>query len=262
MISFPFMIKTLRRFLSRRLFVGVLLAGIVAGAYCSDEAGFVLSSFGVSTESTPSVSITSAPVLSDDGSLSLSYNVSDAVGVKEVFLRVIPHNPLPGANNGPFDLPFPIQAGRRISRSDSQNMALYPWMGLKVDLQVVALSESGKRGVSKSIAFTLPERRFAHPIARVLIEERKKLLLQPDDNSLREEAANIMASIAHQPSSFHGDPVILLTLRSGAVRLVLGRDLETAKLINDLLWFAAVRLEDGNPVASQTVIRDTWRDLG
>ena len=265
MISFPFMIKMLQRFRSGRAVIGLLFVLFGAAFLCSDGAKVVLSYFGESTlyaEGTPSVSMVSDPVLSEDGSLIISYHAFDASGIKEVFLRVTPHNPLPGADNVPFDISLPIQAAKSITHTDSQDLTVYPWMGLNVDLQVVAVNENGKKGTSKSVAFTLPERRFAHPIARVLIEERKKLLEQPNDNALREEAANIMASIAHQPASFHGDPVVLMALRSGAVRLVLWHDLKTAKLINDLLWYAAVRLEDGNPVSSQRVIRDTWRDLG
>ena len=109
--------------------------------------------------------------------------------------------------------------------------------------------------------FTLPERSFFHPVARVLIEERKKLMLHPDDEALREETANIMAGIAHETADYHGDPVILMALRSGAVRLILDRGHDTALSVNDLLWQAATRIEDGNAGQAQQTLHDARQDL-
>ncbi len=86
---------------------------------------------------------------------------------------------------------------------------------------------------------------FFHPVARALIDERKKLLQNPYDDNLRGNAANLMANIAHQPSAYRGDPVVMMALRSGAVRLVLDRGSETVPSVNEILWQAAVRIEDG-----------------
>lgn len=125
--------------------------------------------------------------------------------------------------------------------------------GKKVTFQIVATNDAGKRTLTNGVDFTLPSRRFFHPVARVLIEERDKLLQNPDDAALWEEAANIMVNIAYQPSNYRGDPVILMALRSGAVRLVLGHDRDAALSVTEILWQAAARIED---VFSRRVSRD------
>jgi uncharacterized protein with von Willebrand factor type A (vWA) domain len=95
----------------------------------------------------------------------------------------------------------------------------------------------------------------------VLIEERKKLLLHPTDEGLREEAANIMATIAHETADYHGDHVVLMALRSGAVRLILDQDPNSAESVDNLLWQAATRIEDGNAGTAQHMLKDAREDL-
>ena len=95
----------------------------------------------------------------------------------------------------------------------------------------------------------------------MLVEERKRLLQNPENEALRDEAANIMASIAHDPANYHGDPVILMALRSGAVRLILEHNRAAVVSVNDLLWQAATRIEDGSAGAAQRTLRDARQDL-
>ena len=209
----------------------------------------------------PKVSITAKPVLTENKTLRLAYNASDDFGVTEVALRITPRDPLPGANNDPVEIPLPVPAAKQISRTDFQDLTARPWAGQAVAIQIVATNESGKRSLSDAFDFTLPERRFFHPIARVLIEERKKLMLHPEDETLHEEAANIMASIAQQTASYRGDPVIFMALRSGAVRLVLGHNKAAAISVNDLLWQTATRIENGSQTTAQRTMREQQQNL-
>jgi len=153
------------------------------------------------------------------------------------------------------------QASKKVSGADTLDLTSQPWAGQKVTLQIVATNKAGKRSLSDAVEFALPQRRFSHPVARVLIEEREKLMRRPDDPVQRDEAANVMASIAHDPATYGGDLVVLMALRSGAVRLVLEHDRESAISVNDILWNAAARIEDGNPAPLRHSLRDTSQDL-
>ncbi|MFA5041789.1 MAG: DUF4175 family protein [Bdellovibrionales bacterium] len=204
----------------------------------------------------PSVSMTSAPVLAENKMLLLSYEAADSTGIREISLRVTPHSSLPGANNASVEIILPVPSAKKISRTEAQDLSSRPWAGQEVDLQIVAVNGVGKRSLTAPFKVVLPQRRFLHPIARVLIEERNKLLQCPDDSVLREEAANIMASIAHDPANYRGDPVVLMALRSGAVRLVLGHDRNAAIFVNDILWQTAARIEDQNRASLQRTMRE------
>ncbi|MDR3448475.1 MAG: DUF4175 family protein [Alphaproteobacteria bacterium] len=213
-------------------------------------------------EDTPPVaSLTAPPVITDAKNIRVAYTASDNLNVAEVDLRVTPHDALPGANNAPVDIPLTTERAKNISRVDIQDLTARPWAGQQVALQIVATNVSGKKGISDPVDFTLPERSFFHPVARVLIEERKRLMEHPDDTDVRDETANIMAGIAHEVGDYKGDPVVLMALRSGAVRLILDRGHEAAVSAGDLLWDAATRIENGNSTESQQHLRDAQRDL-
>ena len=209
----------------------------------------------------PKIAMDAPPLITESKTIRLSYSASDDFGVKEIALRITPHNPLPGSNNAPVEIVVPTVEAKQISHVDFEDLTARPWAGQKVTMQLVATNDAGKRSLSDAVDFVIPERNFFHPVARVLIEERKKLLEHPTDEALREETANIMAAIAHETADFHGDPVVLMALRSGAVRLILDRDLNAAVSVNDLLWQAATRIEDGNAGTAQHKLRDAQQDL-
>ena len=102
----------------------------------------------------------------------------------------------------------------------------------------------------------MPERGFSHPVSRILIEERKKLLQHPTDAKLREDAANIIAGIAQETSNYHNDPVVMMTLRASAVRLILNEDNVAVSSVSDMLWQAATRIEDGSTSTTHRILSD------
>jgi hypothetical protein len=215
----------------------------------------------VVTDKPPEVSFTEPPQTTSGKTLRVAYRATDAFGVTDVAVRITPRDPLPGADNRPIDISLPISKAKEIARVDFTDLTSHPWAGQPVSIQLVATNAAGKSTATAPVEFTLPERSFFHPVARALIDERRKLMLHPDDEALRDEAANIMAGIAHDTADYHGDPVVLMALRSGAVRLILSRGHETALSVNDLLWQAATRIEDGNGGQAQQMLHDARQDL-
>jgi hypothetical protein len=209
----------------------------------------------------PAVAMSEKPTITESHMVRVSYSASDDFKVDQVALRITPRDPLPGANNAPVDIALPAPADKYISRVDFADLTGQPWAGQKVKLQIVAINQAGVESASDGMDFTLPERHFFHPVARLLIDERKKLMQNPDDERLREETANIMAGIAQETSNFHGDAVVMMALRSGAVRLVLGHDHNAAVSVGDLLWQSAARIEDGATNSAQHILHDAQQDL-
>ena len=148
-----------------------------------------------------------------------------------------------------------------IKRVSFEDLTSSPWAGLSVQIQLTATDAAGRVGASDPVDFILPERAFFNPLARALIEERKKLLLMPDDETTRNETANVMAGLAvSRLADFHGDFVILMALRAGAVRLILDRSLAATQSVISLLWQTAVRIEDGSKgLAEQKFARSPER---
>jgi hypothetical protein len=209
----------------------------------------------------PQISLSEPPSITSGKTLRVAYRASDAFAIEDVAVRVTPRNPMPGADNQPVEITLPMTRAKEVARVDFTDLTLHPWAGQPVAVQLVATNAAGKRSETEAVDFTLPERSFFHPVARVLIEERKKLMQHPDDERLREETANVMAGIAHETGDYHGDPVVLMALRSGAVRLILDHGHNTALSVNDLLWQAATRIEDGSSGKAQETLRDARDDL-
>jgi hypothetical protein len=215
----------------------------------------------VGEASPPRVSLTAPPSLTDNKILHVAYAASDTSSITKIALHITPHDPAPGASNTTVEIPLPASVSKNIAHTDLEDLTAYPWAGQKITLQIVATNKAGKRGASNAVDIVLPERSFFHPIARALIEERKKLMQHPDDEGLRNEIANIMANLAHDGSNYRGDPVVLMALRSGAVRLVLEGSQNAVFSVNNLLWQAATRIEDGAPDAKRLMMQDAWMDL-
>jgi hypothetical protein len=215
----------------------------------------------VQPDHAPRVSLTEPLAITSGKTLRVAYHAADDFGVAEVAVRVTPSDPLPGAHNTPVEIALPITRAKEIAHVDFSDLTAHPWAGQPVLIQIVATNVAGLKSMTDPVEFTLPERGFFHPVARVLIDERKKLMQHPDDENLREEAANVMAGIAHETADYHGDPVVLMALRTGAVRLILDRDHDTALSVNDLLWQAATRIEDGYAGQAQQMLHDARQDL-
>ena len=210
----------------------------------------------------PQIAFTEPPSTSEQKSVKLSYNASDDYGVTSVTAKVTPRESLPGASDHPIEIELAQPGAKDVKRVSFEDLTAEPWAGLAVQIQLIARDAMGHIAKSEPAEFTLPERNFFHPLARALIEERKNLLQNPDDNTVRNEAANVMAGIAaHQAEGYRGDPVVLMALRAGAVRLVLYRGHERVPSVSDILWQTAVRIEGGGVGVAGDNLRAAQKEL-
>src|SRR3546814_7021982 len=110
-------------------------------------------------------------------------------------------------------------------------------------MTLVARDEAGQEGRSAAVRLTLPERQFTHPVARAVIEQRKRLVTEPQEKA---DIADVLMSLAARPQHYYDDPVTFLGLRLSVGRLVLN-DATPAMLaeVQSLLWDTALMIEDG-----------------
>lgn len=212
-------------------------------------------------DSKPEIAFSDPPSVTERKTVRLAYEASDDYGVTSVKLRISPRESLPGADSDPIELSLATPNLKQVTRVNFEDLTSHPWAGLAVDMTLIATDAAGHSSESKPSTFVLPEREFFHPVARALIDERKKLLQQPDEDAVRNEAANIMAAVAHQPNNYKGDPVVLMALRSGAVRLVLDHSHDSGIAVNNLLWQSAVRIENGSVGVAEDNLHQAQKEL-
>jgi uncharacterized protein (TIGR02302 family) len=215
----------------------------------------------VVTDKAPQIGFTEPLAVSERKAVRIAYEASDDYGITAVSMRITPRESLPGVSNDPIEVPLATPLAKQVKRTSFEDLTAHGWAGAPVQVSLIATDAAGHRSESAPVDFTLPERAFFNPVARILIEERKKLILHADDDAQRNDIANVMAGIAHQPSSYKGDPLVLLALRTGAVRLVLDHAQEATNAVNDMLWQAAVRVEDGSTGAAERNLREAQKDL-
>ena len=75
---------------------------------------------------------------------------------------------------------------------------------------------AGQVGKSETIEITLPERRFTKPLARAVVEQRRKLVEDPRDRMM---VAKAIDALTLEPEDFIEDLQVFLGLRSAYWRL-------------------------------------------
>lgn len=208
----------------------------------------------------PQVAFTEEPSLTMRKTLRLAYEAMDDYGIEKILVQVSPESPASSMAHKPVEIVL-TKPGVKVARKASYaDLTSLPWAGAAAIIQLVAVDGAGHKSFSAPKQILLPSRSFHNPFARALIEERQKLLGRPDA-SARDEAANVMAGIARQQGLFRGDPVIVMTLRAGAVRLVLNETSSTLAAVRGLMWQAALRLEEGAIGLARSDLAVAGRDL-
>ena len=116
-----------------------------------------------------------------------------------------------------------------------------------------AVSVSGKTGESGSIEVTLPQRAFHNPLARALVEQRRDLILDPDNAPKRVETA--LTGLAIAPELFDTPANIYLGLKQVNASLHDARSDADLLDVAALLWAMAQQIEDGDASKAERDLR-------
>jgi uncharacterized protein (TIGR02302 family) len=203
----------------------------------------------------PEIAFKQPPQATIRGTLKLSYHVADDYGVAESRLE-IQRTDGAAAPDGKaalsLELPLPALSPRSVDASSFQDLTPHPWAGLPVKMRLLAKDGAGQTGVSDWIEMTLPERPFQHPVARAIIAERKRLVLDPKD---RLAVVRALDAINERHELFRSDPVTILALRSAEHRLIDDTSDKATKEVVDLLWDTALRVEEGDAATAERDLR-------
>lgn len=206
----------------------------------------------------PTASFAADPTPTDRGALRVEYRAADDYGVKDLRLYI--------QRDGKS-----IEASLPISASDNKDakgasyldFSAHPWAGLPVELRLVARDALGQVGSSAPIAMTMPERRFYHPIARALIEQRKALAAADlKDRNALEGIAQALVTINEQPSAYDDNTSAFLGINLAWRQLMVDPLTEQARSdIEQLIWDTALDIEDGGVSLALRELRRLQREL-
>lgn len=232
------------------------------------QAGDTLGSWPVAVveDRPPIIAHLSLPEGAERGALRLEYAAHDDYGLAGVNGTIrLAADPVEGEDGaidgGPIELPLglPGVRPREAQNASIHDLTAHPWAGLPVIVRLTATDGAGQTGTSDDAPITLPERAFNHPVARAIIEQRKKLTLRP--TGARTEVARELSDISARPGTYHDDIIAFLALRTAIARLFLDESRESVSAIQALLWETALRIEDGGLSIAERDLRDAERRL-
>ncbi len=209
-----------------------------------------------------------------NGEMKLPFNASDDYGVESgtttITLNLADVDRRHGLAVEPeprealvLDLPMPIN-GQRDSFSELlvENMSEHPWAGLNVSFTLDVLDAAGQDSEDDEVTTTLPGRRFFQPIAAAVVEQRRDLLWSREN---AKRVSQILRTITYKPDGYFPNDTAYLMIRRAMTRLEInaqfGLSTEVRDEIADLLWQAAVRIEEGRLADALARLREAQERL-
>jgi uncharacterized protein (TIGR02302 family) len=200
----------------------------------------------------PTISLAKDPERQARGSLQMSYKIEDDYGVTEAqaHFAVRPGDAPKAATEARplFDAPqFPLVLPNARTRNGVgqtvKDLSEDPYAGADVTLTLTAKDEAGNEGRSEPFNMRLPERLFTKPLARALIEQRRILALDANQNS---QVYAALEALMIAPELFTPEAGQYLGLFSVARQLEAARSDDAMREVVASLWALAVTIEDGN----------------
>ena len=217
----------------------------------------------VRDDSPPTATFDASPVGNPQGVLEVHGAAADDYGVTGLRLDIALSDPTAAPASVTWDestFAIPSPAPETFAGVGFFDTAPHPWAGLDVAVSLVAEDAAGQSGASEEVRMVLPERQFTHPVAAAIVEQRRILVRNPDQ---ARQVAEGLERISTQPDAFGREITVFLALRTAAARLALGGPPagDAYRALADLLWDAALRLEDGDLSLAAAALREAERAL-
>jgi uncharacterized protein (TIGR02302 family) len=196
------------------------------------------------------------------GGLALIYNAKDDYGVAAVEVNVARAGP-PSSGRSLVEPPKQTLSAPSSASGDEEmrstvDFSAHPWAGAKVRMTLVARDEAGQEGRSEPVEVTLPQRTFTKPLAKALVEQRRKLVMDVDD---RRKVQLAMDALMIEPETFMKETGIYLGMRMINERLRRASGDDELREVAELMWAMALQLEDGDLSDAERALRAAQENL-
>ncbi len=198
----------------------------------------------------PTIGLTDVPRANARGTLALAYEVADdygVIGAEAGFADPTFENGTK-AKRSLVDPPrvalgLPAGSGSETAAETTADLSEHPWAGARAALTLLARDAGGNEGKSAKIEIRLPQKPFVNPLARALVEQRRALVLAPDDKA---KVTAALEALALAPETFGTRAGVYLGLSVATIRLKAARKDKELLEVADHLWEMALRIENGD----------------
>ena len=210
-------------------------------------------SFHAIPDRPPTIALAKDPERQARGALLLAYKIEDDYGVTDAQAQFTvqenasaeqsDHAARPLYDLPSFALVLPNARTRNGVGQTVKDLSEHPYAGADVMLTLLARDEAGNEGRSAPFAMRLPERVFTKPLARALIELRRMLALDANQNST---VFSALDALLIAPEEFTPELGQYLGLRAIAAQLAAARTDDALREVVTSMWALAVNIEDGD----------------
>lgn len=204
----------------------------------------------------PTIAFAAPPGAAERRALRIAYEASDDYGITGATAAIRRADGQTGPGDiGQIDLSLTLPGldARKAQEVSYHDLTPHPWAGLPVTIQLTATDAVDQRATSETVEIVLPERIFRHPVARAIIEQRKRLIMNPDD---RRSVARALYAIGSQPPTYNDDLVVVLGLQVAQRRLTATENVAASvDSVQTLLWELALRIEEGELSVAERELR-------
>lgn len=204
-------------------------------------------------DAAPKVEITETPTGDSSGMLTAKWKVSDDYGVSgvtsDIYLADEQDEGVGFADAGIFEFEppkLPIRLRKASPREEAgeskADVAQHPWAGFMVEMTLTARDAAGNATESAKRTFRLPERQFTKPLARALIEQRRRLILAPEEAG---GVAEMLDAIITYPKDLIDRSGTQIAIAAALSRLRSVDDRAGFDTVIKELWDIAVNIEEG-----------------
>ena len=195
-------------------------------------------------------------------STKLPWQVQQRWGVAQLSAEMRPRNrpDLPALH-----IPLPLPGTpRQASGAATPDLSADPYAGLTMTGRLQAQDVSGQHGQGAPVDFVLPAREFHHPLARAIVELRRRLALHPGDRAAAADELSALAE-APLPQPAQGLPQSGVTVNLAASAFLLAsREGGRAPVLAEVqgrLWTLALALDGALPDASARALAEARENL-
>ena len=213
----------------------------------------------------PTIALREVPKHNARGSLTLAYTVGDDYGVASAEAQFsapkIDGTPAPGpalVDPPKVQLSLPGLSHGLGDGETTADLSESPWAGASATMVLVARDEGGNEGRSEPVEIVLPEKPFANPIARALVEQRRSLVLDPGE---RNQVAAALDAMMIEPDAFGESSGVYLGLRFAADMLAQAQSKPQLVAVADYLWGMALQIENGDLTEAEKALRNAEKAL-
>ena len=211
--------------------------------------------FAVIPDKAPTIEFAGPIKSAARGAMTLTYRIEDdygAVGAEAQLAlpEVAGAHPLYEAPKLP--LAAPANHARSATVTATRDLSEHPFAGATLKMTLIARDDAGNEGRSAPREDVLPGRFFVNPLARALIEQRRKLALDANQAGKVREA---LSALLIDPQTYTPKPGIYLGLRSAYLRLDRAHGDKALREVVDYLWAIALHIEDGSTTQAERELK-------